>query len=76
MGNDTTNHMLPNLKFNSLGVLAILTLAAAPTFAAPVFVSNYSFETLPVGGLPSPCGAGCSYSATAIPGWSISGANT
>ena len=59
-----------NLKLNSRHLVLTLTLAAAPAFAAPIAVTNFSFENLPVGGLPAPCGAGCSYSAAAIPGWS------
>ncbi len=39
--------------------------------ASTISVSNFSFETLPVGGLPNNgCGTGCSYSTGVIPGWS------
>jgi hypothetical protein len=34
---------------------------------------NPSFEMLPTGGLPFGCGANCSYSVDAIPGWDNSG---
>ena len=52
-------------------LVAALALAAAPCFASTIFVSNFSFETLPGGGLPSACGTGCSYSAGGtIPDWS------
>jgi len=53
----------------------MLVLAAVPGFASPILVSNFSFETLPGGGLPfGACGAGCAYSAgVAIPGWSTTG---
>ena len=34
---------------------------------------NYSFETLPAGGLPIPCGGTCAYSIGPVPGWSDSG---
>ena len=37
---------------------------------SPIFVNNFSFETLPAGGLPEGCGVGCTYSTGAIPGWS------
>jgi hypothetical protein len=61
-------------KLNSLLALATLLLAAAPGFANSISLANFSFETLPVGGLPIPCsGAGCSYSVDPIPGWSIAG---
>jgi hypothetical protein len=55
-------------------LVAALALAAAPCFASPIFVSNFSFETLPSGGLTfAGCGSGCSYSeASGIPGWSVS----
>jgi len=40
-------------------------------------VNNFSFETLPVGGLPNDaCGLGCFYSLGAIPGWSGVSANS
>lgn len=62
-----TNHLA------GLG-LAIAALTAAPAQAASITVINPSFETLPAGGLTSGgCGAGCSYSITAIPGWVNSG---
>jgi hypothetical protein len=42
--------------------------------ASPIVVSNFSFETLPVGGLPIGCsGTGCDFSVGAIPGWTNSG---
>jgi hypothetical protein len=56
-------------------LVATIACASAPAFASPIAVSNYSFETLPVGGLPfTLCGPGCSYSAGAIPGWNLTGA--
>jgi len=55
-----------------LGLLCVFSAAANP-----IFVSNFSFETLPVGGLPfDSCGTGCFYSAGAIPGWSGSTATS
>ena len=53
--------------------MAALALAAAPCFGSPIFVNDFSFETLPVGGLTfTGCGAGCSYSeGVGIPGWSV-----
>ena len=44
-------------------------LAFAPASAAPIFVDNYSFETLPAGGLTIGCGGSCVYSEGSIPGW-------
>jgi hypothetical protein len=55
-------------------LVAALVLAAASCFANTITVTNFSFETLPDGGLTfAGCGAGCSYSeGSGIPGWSIS----
>src|SRR5579871_6717769 len=65
---------LTEFQRKSLLVLSTVVLAAVPGVAAPLFVSNYSFETLPAGGLNlGSCGAGCSYSQTAIPGWTLVG---
>jgi len=65
---------LTQFQRKSLLVISTVILAAVPGVAAPLFVSNFSFETLPVGGLnQSGCGAGCSYSQTAIPGWTMVG---
>ena len=45
-----------------------------PVRAGVIAVVNPSFETLPAGGLPlGACGAGCSYSEDAIPGWLVTG---
>lgn len=63
------------------GLLAAAMMAlASPTFAGAIPVVNGSFETLPAGVPPFPyacSGSGCgftgSYSATTIPGWTISG---
>jgi hypothetical protein len=53
---------------------ALVALAAAfPAEATIISVINPSFETLPAGGLPFPCGASCSYSVDAIPGWTNAG---
>ncbi len=48
-------------------------LAAAPAYADPVTVNNYSFETLPAGGLTNLCGGTCAYSIGAVPDWSVTG---
>jgi len=58
--------------------VAILSLFGTFSMAAnPIFVSNFSFETLPVGGLPNDgCGTGCFYSTGAIPGWTGSTATS
>jgi hypothetical protein len=56
----------------ALLVAALGTLAAA----APISISNPSFETLPATGLPIGCGpiyTACAYSIGAIPGWTDSG---
>src|ERR1035437_13605 len=58
------------IKRNAFRVLATLAFAAAPAFASPIYVDNYSFETPPIGGFPTNCGTGCNYSTAAIPGWS------
>src|ERR1700752_1505348 len=61
-------------------VVALGVLCAFSAAASPIFVTNFSFETLPVGGLNNgTCGAGfgCySVGATAIPGWSGSNAGS
>jgi len=48
---------------------ALSALLSVGAFASPIPVSNASFENLPLGGLPFTCGAGCSDSVAAIPGW-------
>ena len=37
-------------KIHLMAAMAVLALAAAPGFASPIFVYNFSFETLPDGG--------------------------
>jgi hypothetical protein len=57
-------------------IFAGMLLAIAvtnPAAAGNIVVNNYSFETLPNGGLPFGCGLGCSYSFDQIPGWSETG---
>ena len=62
------------MAFKFLMVGAILAVSAAPASATSIAVANASFETLPAGGLTfSACGAGCSYSDDAIPGWTYGG---
>jgi len=58
---------------NALSAVAGLLLLASSSNASPIFVTNFSFETLPAGGLTFGCGTGCSFSAGAIPGWTVSG---
>jgi hypothetical protein len=62
-----------NLKAQILTVAAALSVAgalsASTASAAVIPIVNASFETLPSGGLPNLCGAGCSYSIATIPGW-------
>ena len=64
------------LLMSAFAALAVLT--TAPAIAAPVTVDNWSFETLPVGGLNNAgCGTGCSYSTgIAIPNWATTGSQT
>ncbi len=66
---------MPSIKLQrNLLLFATLAIAAAPAFASPIFVSNASFETLPVGGLAyTDCATNCSYSIDAIPGWVTAG---
>src|ERR1700724_3756080 len=59
-------------RFVSVAALAVLGGFSA--LAGPINVANFSFETLPGGGLPfDGCGPGCFFSRDAIPGWSNSG---
>jgi len=69
--------MTPCDAIRCVGLVALLS----PTlFATPVFVSNFSFETLPAPVvLHTGCGAGCSFtvaSENAIPGWNASSPGT
>jgi hypothetical protein len=54
---------------------AAMLLSATGALAAAIPVANFSFETLPPGGLPfGGCGPGCSYSSgDPIPGWTSAG---
>lgn len=69
------------MNSNKRTLLRTIFAAAGALFAvtsahsAPIVVNNFSFETLPTGGLSSPCGTACSFSAGSIPGWTVSGAN-
>ena len=55
----------------AFGLLFALTAIAS---ASPIPVANFSFETLPAGGLPFGCGGtGCAFSEAAIPGWTNPG---
>jgi hypothetical protein len=57
-----------------LPVLVLTVALAANCYASPIFVSNFSFETLPAGGLPlGGCGVGCAYNAGLIPSWTVTG---
>jgi PEP-CTERM motif len=56
--------------------LGVGLLVSAPASANPVAVNNYSFETLPAGGLPLSCGGTCAYSTAPIPGWINSGSDS
>ena len=69
------------IKRNAFRVVATLAFAAAPAFASMIIVNNFSFETLPVGGLTfHDCGTVCSYSLATIlipiPGWSSTPSST
>jgi hypothetical protein len=62
-----------NIRWAAI-VLPFFMFSASSAFATFIFVSNPSFETLPVGGLPQACsGSGCFLSKEAIPGWDNSG---
>jgi hypothetical protein len=56
-------------KLLQMAALSCVLVSAPTAWAAPIPVNNPSFEVLPAGGLPSGCGAGCSYSQDFIPGW-------
>ncbi len=58
-------------KLTSFAALTIcVLLLASGAFAGSIPVANYSFETLPSGGLNNSCGSGCSWSTNMpIPGW-------
>jgi hypothetical protein len=61
-------------KLSSFAALTIcLLFLASGAFAGSIPVNNYSFETLPPGGLPFLCGGSCAYSIGPIPGWNDSG---
>ena len=66
-----------SMKLGKLFVLVLLATGIA--LASPIFVNDFSFETLPDGGLPISCGGTCTYSTGGgIAGWALSGvtANT
>jgi hypothetical protein len=67
------------LRFGTVAVpviaFAVGSLASNPAWAIPISVSNYSFETLPPGGLPIGCGGSCAYSVGPIPDWNDTGAS-
>ena len=65
--------MMKLLATTSALTLVAGLLLSAPASATAIPVSNYSFETLPAGGLPILCGGSCAYSVDAIPGWTNSG---
>jgi len=51
-------------------VAGLFLLPLSRALAVPISVANHSFEELPVRGLPSGCGAGCTFSVgDFIPGW-------
>jgi len=71
------------MKFLSIALTGVLRirktaligvfLAASTSYGSPIFVTNFSFETLPLSGLPGSCGTNCAYSTNAyIPGWTVS----
>src|ERR1017187_6125472 len=65
----TASMLTTRMKWNAVRLIAILALAAAPGFATTIFaVTNWNFETLPAGGLPTCVAQGC-YDIGAIPGW-------
>lgn len=68
------------MLFNArLAVIALsCILCAGSASASTITVNNFSFETLPSGGLTFTCPAGgpsCAYSQSAIPGWTNTGSS-
>lgn len=61
------------IKQIAIAASALAAAFAAPALAVPITVVNHSFEILPVGGLPTACGLGCSYSTTTGIGWVVGG---
>jgi hypothetical protein len=62
------NRMAMTSRFVSVAAFGLL--GAFTAGASPIFVSNFSFETIPGLSLPNGgCGTGCSYSTGAIPDW-------
>ena len=62
---------------NLLAIISVLTcgmFSVSAAHAIPIFVNNFSFETIPGGGFPFGCGTNCSYSIAPIPGWLVTGA--
>ena len=65
---------LQSIRFrSSFPLLGCAMLFASVGFATTI---NYSFENLPVGGLPEDCGGGCVSGVGDIPGWTFSEPNT
>lgn len=67
-----TNEMFIVKRANLLKVMVLtagVAFLSGAAFANAIPVDNFSFETLPPGGLPNSCGVGCAYSSAAIPGW-------
>ena len=60
--------MKTNLSAFAALTICLLFLASG-AFAGSIPVANFSFETLPPGGLPFGCGGTCAYSSGPIPGW-------
>lgn len=61
------------LRIGLPAALVAAVLAVPTASASPIFVNNFSFETLPAAGLPFACGTNCSYSTDVIPGWTTTG---
>jgi len=57
-----------------VGIIVVGSLLFASVgHADTITVVNGNFDTLPLGGLSSGCGAGCSYEFGSVPGWNQSG---
>jgi hypothetical protein len=56
--------------------MGLIAMSSSALYGSPIFVSNFSFETLPAPvNLHAGCGAGCQFtvaSENAIPGWTAS----
>jgi len=63
-----------SVKKLALIIALALMLIPGAAFAGTIYVDNFSFETLPNGGLNYGCGGSCAFSLDSpIPGWNATG---